>query len=239
MDKPFNIFVDLDETLWHSTTRMYMENRRLLPDSLCELTGPEYIEERNKAIKGMEKRAEEILDDKGLVDGTFEYEVARSGALDEAFIELCVRNGWKEYWIGEEWYVNRLRPGAEQFLIEASAIGNVYVCTSSTFEYATGLLEVHGLKAYFEGMITREGLNSKMINPLNIGINGWVLVDDLPPYAESMAKKMFHLAGIDRANLPEISKHLVQVPEWTGDPTSDALVGLAAGIKERFGSLVG
>lgn len=238
MNEKRNIFLDLDETLWHSSTRMYMENRRLLPDSLCELTGPEYFDAIKKAINGIESRAKDILNDKGLVEFTFEHEVAMSGARDQAFIELCVENGWKEFWITDtEWYVSRLRPNAEKFLIEMSKLGNVYACTSSTWDYATGLAELHGIKAYFKGFITRSELHAKTVCPFNVGTSKWVLVDDLPPFAESMKKKMFCLAAVAPEDFTEISRHLVQVPEWNGDPKDDILLGTAEGIKERLDSI--
>ena len=214
-----------------------MENRRLLPDNLCELTGLDYFDATKKAINGIESRAKEILDDKGLVEATFEYEVAMSGARDQAFIELCVGNGWKEFWATEEeWYVSRLRPNAEEFLVSMSKLGNVYACTSSTWDYATGLTELHGIKAYFMGFITRSELSAKTVCPFNAGTRRWILVDDLPPFAESMRKKMFCLAGIANEDFTEINRHLVQVPEWNGDPKDNALLQIREGIKERLDS---
>lgn len=232
------IFVDLDETLWHSTTRHYFNRMYLLPDEVLkelQSAGPARWKACSNAEKEIEDHAARILNDKGLVEGTFEYEIGMSDAMNEAFIALCTKNGWKEFWItAEEYYVSKLRPKAEDFLVSLSKLGELHVCTSSTFEYATGLLELFGIKAYFKSVISRSDLDSHLISPLTADAERWVLIDDLDAASSSMARKMFFLKGISQENLFEIDQHLVRVPEYEGDPFDDALMGAIPEVTARL-----
>ena len=106
------IFVDLDETLWHSTTAMWLNRSFLLPDELIA----DSRAERDLRDK-IEKEAKRLLNEKGLVEGTFEFERSIHDTKNEVVSDLAIKRGWKEFWFGEgEAYLTKLRPKALEFL---------------------------------------------------------------------------------------------------------------------------
>lgn len=226
------IFVDLDETLWHSTTPIYVEKDFLLSETLIG-----NLEARKSIRDEIERDAEQLLNDRGLVSGTFEFERQIHDAKNEIVFSLAVKAGWKEFWFsGGEHYMTRLRPNAVEFLKAISELGELHICTSSTTEYANMLTEAFDIKQFFKTISAREQLKSEGFFPLKKGIK-WILIDDLPPFSDSIMKKMRFLAGAKGTPWDEGRKRVFQVEEFIGNPLDDSLMPYVEGIKERLDRL--
>lgn len=223
------IFVDLDETLWHSTTPMYLNKDFLLPENLFDKT-----EARKIFFDEIEKNAAQLLNDEGLVEGTFEFERKIHDAKNEIIFALAVKAGWKEFWFsGDEHYMTKLRSNAVEFLTAISEFGELHVCTSSTTEYANMLTEAFDIKKFFKSISAREQLKSEDVFPLKKNTK-WILVDDLPPFSESIMRKMRFLTGSSGTAWDEGKRRVFQVEEFTGDPLDTFLMPYVEGIKERL-----
>lgn len=241
MNKKSTIFVDLDETLWHSTTPMYFDKRFLLPEETLMkwLQDPNLVTEELGHLKeSLDIRTSDLLDLHGYVDGTFEYDRKRIEFLREAEFEAAVKKGWTEFWFsGGEHYMSKLRPNAVKFLKEISKLGDLHVCTSSTEEYATMLTKGLGIAKFFKTISPREKIRSFDVFPNDKKSDNWILIDDLPPYSESISAKIRFITGNQNTNWEEAKKRVVQVKEWYGDPLDDHLMSLIGEIKERLESL--
>ena len=225
------IFVDLDETLWHSTTAMWLNRSFLLPDELIA----DSRAERDLRDK-IEKEAKRLLNEKGLVEGTFEFERSIHDTKNEVVSDLAIKRGWKEFWFGEgEAYLTKLRPKALEFLKAISKLGELHVCTSSTTEYATLIIKTFKLDQFFKTISARENIKSYEVFNLE-GIKSWVLVDDLHPSEESISRKMRFISGAQggRNTWEEAKNRVVRVPEFLGNPMDDGLMDIVEEVEKRL-----
>jgi len=72
--------------------------------------------------------------------------------------------------------VSKLRPYAKEFLSYLSGLGNIYLCTNATQDYADAALNHFGLSSFFKGKYYRNEIKSLRIKPCD----NYFLIDDLP-----------------------------------------------------------
>jgi len=220
---------------------MYFDWRFLLPEKtlIRGSIDPNIVfKELELLKKSFDLKAEDRLNSNGLVEGTFEYDRKRIEFLREVEFEAAVEMGWTEFWFsGGEHYMSKLRPKAVQFLEELLKLGDLHACTSSTKEYSTLLTDGLGIASFFKTISPREQIRSQNEFPEDVRSDNWILIDDLPPFSESIAAKIRFITGNRGTNWEEAKRRVVQVKEWAGDPFDDHLMSSIGEIKERLESL--
>jgi phosphoglycolate phosphatase-like HAD superfamily hydrolase len=223
------IFIDLDETLWHSEPPERLFKAFLVPADV--LSKMDYSERRKAAQEinaRIEDRTNELLKKIGVQPGMLRNDSDYNEADEKANIEFCLNAGWNLFRFGEyETYVTKLRPHTMGFLEAVSTLGELHICTNSLLDYATEISETLGIRKFFKTLSTREDLESGL-HFQDLGTD-WLLVDDQPPTSEMIIRKMRFLTG--DYDFGETLEHLVPVPEWFGDPTDQVFPPLVARIE--------
>lgn len=145
------------------------------------------------------------------------------------------------------------RPHADEFLTQLNQLGQVSLATASPPPYAHAMLEAHDLKKHFNKIYTGADLTGVPKE----SCDNFFLIDNAPITAEIIASKMQMLgvptqlpedadvydwsqeekdAFLQKAD-DEMSKHLIAVPDYFGQPSDNALIDVLQNIKQSLSSL--
>lgn len=144
------------------------------------------------------------------------------------------------------------RPHADEFLTELNNLGQVSLATASPPPYAHAMLEAQDLKKYFNKIYTGADLTGVPKE----NCKNFFLIDNAPITADIIASKMQMLGVssvlpeeasvydwsedeknkfLDNAD-SEMSKHLIPVADFNGQPGDNGLIEALQSIKQSLSS---
>lgn len=130
-------------------------------------------------------------------------------------------------------YKTCLRPFCREFLESLNDLGDVVLCTASTKDYASEVLETFNLTEYFSEFIFREQLSGQIL----LDYSDLVLIDNLPLKSDDIRIKLTCVGvpyrKLNRINKSKLRSYHLKVPDFLGDDTDTHLLDIFEKVKKR------
>jgi len=130
-------------------------------------------------------------------------------------------------------YKTCLRPFCREFLESLNDFGDVVLCTASTEDYASKILETFNLTGYFSGFIFREQLSGSV----KLDYSDLLLIDNLPLKSNDIRIKLTCVGvpykKLSRTNNSKLRSYHLKVHDFLGDDTDTHLLDVFEKVKKR------